>query len=1014
MVTTTGGQLEQLGEQIREDLSGVLTGEVRSDTGTAALYATDASLHQLRPLAVAFPKNADDVAAIVRYAADQNLPVISRGGGTGLAGSALGSGIVVDFSRHMNQILQIRDRTVVVQPGVVLDDLNRALAPTGRHFAPDPSNASITTLGGMIGVDAAGSRAVRVGSTRDHLAELQVVLADGTIQWLGQEPVMPGVSGAISNEEGAAHDQFARVRVILRRLAAILNENEKLIAEHQPPLLRNTAGYMLRNVLRSGRLDVPRLFAGSEGTLGLCTEAVLHTSPLPTARSVMLVLFSRFDLATQALPGILEFELSACDLLDRRLLTLAREAEVCRTISIPAHAEAALIVEFVASDERLLQQRCDRFQTFVRNELSGATVCQQTHGADEAERLWRLPRQVVPLLSRIRGTARPVPIIEDVVIPPPLIGEFLHQAQRVLQRYQVTASLYAHVGSGQLHLRPFLDLPTSETKTTYEALARDLYRVVLEHGGSISGEHGDGFSRTAFIRTQYGPLYRVFQQVKQLFDPQNILNPEKIVSSDPHLTIRHLRPDAELVTLEDRTGNQLTWNNAELAQAARECNGCGNCKSHAADLRMCPFHRVEPTEYNSPRAKANTIRQTLWEKITAVDEESAPSVTDLSAPEMLNSCFNCKQCQRECPSEVNIPHLWLEAKAADVQQNGLSRTDWILSRISRVVDWTSSFSWLVNLAVRTRGGRWLLERTFGIDSRRRLPALARRSYLDQVRLRNRKKKNRNEQATSPETRKPVVIFLDYYSNYHDPGIVEALEAILRHNDIPYVVPEDQEVSGMTLINVGDLVAAREIAEKNLRVLGPYAREGHPILCIEPSSAVCFSVDYPRLIEHPDIAPLARSVWEAGAFLANLHRKGELKTDFAPMRTQVGYHEPCHQKTLSTENPYDALLELIPGLSLRQIEKGCSGMAGVFGLSKRNYEQSVAMGAGLIKAVAHEKFDIASAECSACRLQMQHAEAKPVIHPLKLVAAAYGLIPRPRELEQSYAKPEAEAKPEGDA
>lgn len=226
MVTTTGGQLEQLGEQIREDLSGVLTGEVRSDTGTAALYATDASLHQLRPLAVAFPKNADDVAAIVRYAADQNLPVISRGGGTGLAGSALGSGIVVDFSRHMNQILQIRDRTVVVQPGVVLDDLNRALAPTGRHFAPDPSNASITTLGGMIGVDAAGSRAVRVGSTRDHLAELQVVLADGTIQWLGQEPVMPGVSGAISNEEGAAHDQFARVRVILRRLAAILNETK--------------------------------------------------------------------------------------------------------------------------------------------------------------------------------------------------------------------------------------------------------------------------------------------------------------------------------------------------------------------------------------------------------------------------------------------------------------------------------------------------------------------------------------------------------------------------------------------------------------------------------------------------------------------------------------------------------------------------------------------------------------------------------------------------------------------
>ncbi|MCA8985335.1 MAG: FAD-binding protein [Planctomycetaceae bacterium] len=1000
-MTTLDEQHSRISEQIREDLAGQLAGEVRGDPGVLALYATDASLHQVLPLAVAFPRSTADVAAIVRYAADNQHPVIARGAGTGLAGGCLGAGIVVDFSRHMNRILDIREHTVVVQPGVVLDDLNRALKPMGRCFAADPSNATITTLGGMIGVDAAGSHALRVGSTRDHLRRLQVVLSDGGSHWLGNEPMLAGLSGGSLAAHEEDHDQYARVRVILRRLATILKEHEDLIREYQPSLPRNCAGYMLRGVLQRGYLNFPRLFAGSEGTLGLCTEAELHTSPLPAARGVALLLFSRFDQAIQALPGILEFEPSACDLLDRRLLTLARESSLTHDVRIPPQAEAALLVEFVDVQQHALEITLERFRRFVVHDLQSANLAQLTSTEEEARRLWQLPRQVIPLLARIKGSARPIPIIEDIVVPPRGMSDFLHQAQRVFQRYRVTASLYAHAGSGQLHLRPFLEMPSTETKGVYEALSRDIYRVVLDHGGSISGEHGDGFSRTAFIRQQYGPLYRVFQQVKQLFDPRNILNPEKIVSSDPHLTIRHMRPDAELVELQLTDEPQLLWQASEMAESARHCNGCGQCKSVPGPGRgrMCPFTRDLACEFYSPRAKANAIRNYLIDRFLSASAVAPAGPGDRAVQENLDSCFNCKQCHLECPSQVDIPHLWLEAKAADVQQNGLQRVDWVLSHIGRIANLAWRFSWGVNLLFRTRWGRWLLEQTCGIDARRRLPPLARRPYLEQVRIRNKRKKIPEvTTAGSNSGAKPVVLFLDYYSNFHDPQIAEALESILRHHGIPYVVPLEQEVSGMTLVNAGDLAAAREIAEVNLRVLGPYAREGHPILCVEPWSAVCLSQEYPLLIQHPDVQSLADHVWEAGAFLLQLHDQGTFRTDFSRLQATIGYHEPCHQRALPGRNPYHELLPLIPGLTLHPLDKGCSGMAGTFGLSRKNHERSLKIGAPLLDAVVAENFSVAASECSACRLQMEHPGAKPVTHPLKLIAAAYGLIPAPIETE----------------
>ncbi len=999
MPNTSVEQNTNLCDQIQEDLLGLLDGEVRCDAGTRALYATDASLHQITPLAVVFPRDNEDVKKVVRYGADHQIPVIARGAGTGLAGGCLGEGIIVDFSRHMNKILEIRSNSVLVQPGVVLDDLNAALAITGRYFAPDPSNSAITTIGGMIGVDAAGSHAIRVGSIRDHIHSLQVVFSDGTSHWLQQEPVVAGTPTQIHSPE-EEHDEYARVRVILRRLAALLRENRELIDKYQPLLLRNCAGYMLRGVLRNGMIDFPRLFAGSEGTLGLCTEVLLQTTPVPAERDVLLILFSQFDQALQALPCILNFEPAACDLLDRRLLTLSRESSPKYERIIPASAEAAMIIEFVDATRDDLLRRTDRFKHFLQNEHPGCSVGIHARGEQESAELWKLPQQVVPLLARIQGTARPIPFVEDIVVPPHSLGKFLPQAQRVLQRHQVTASLYAHAGSGQLHLRPFLEMPRQETKTFYESLARDLYRVVAEFGGSISGEHGDGLSRTAFIRTQYGPLYRLFQQIKQLFDPKGILNPNKIVSGDPHLTIQNLRPDGELIHLSVPTRHQLQWSSQQLLESAGLCNGCGQCKAISSTTRMCPFSRIEKSEYTSPRSKANLLRSYLSTESDPSQEDDFTQLAQLSPADLLDSCFNCKQCQIDCPSHVDIPHLWLEAKAADVLANGLNRADWVLSRAASIATLLWRFSWLINPILQSKPGRWFLEKTVGIDSRRTLPPFARKPFLLQL------KGNSENIAESPDAEsfaspeKAPILFIDYFANYHAPHLATALTAILEHNRIPYLIPLDQDVSGMSLINVGDLSAAKEIAENNVRILGPYAREGHRILCVEPSSALCLSREYPLLMEHPDLDAITKMTCDAGTYLLEKLAQGLLKTEFKELAGKVGYHEPCHQRILAPDQPFPQLLKMIPALELIPIQKGCSGMAGHYGLTKKNYENSIHIGKDLIDTIIHENLTLATTDCSACQLQMEHNNRKTVLHPLQIIAAGYGLIPSPSGITSS--------------
>ncbi len=1013
--------MEELRQRIAEDLSDLLAGEIHTDLVTCALYATDSSIHEIQPVAVVQPPNAEDVDTLSAWASDNEVPVIPRGAGTGLAGGALGRGIIVDFSRHMHHVLEVGPDFVRVEPGVVHADLNRVLRKQGRCVIPSTSRSATTTIGGMLAVDAAGAHAFRVGSMRDHVMEVECVLMGGQrivftqhepvqLRFVIREPAAVRQEPSVLRDSGeiflppVRNETLALSRLlpmsrrddILERLTSLLDSAADDIRSLQPMMLRNACGYMLRGVRKSDSLDVARLLAGSEGTLGVFTEIKLHTMPIPEHRILSAMMFGSMDDALRAVQLLIDLDPSACDLLDRRLLSLAQESEPRWAEIAYGGAEAGLFLEFTGNSEAEIQQRLiDAGEVLAKAEIRHI-VTETATSPEDVDLLWQLPQAASSLLARLKGSSQPLPIVEDIAVPPAEISRFMTLAQKTLQRHEVTATLFAHAATGQLHLRPLLPFPRGKTSSDLEALARDLYHHVRTVGGTITGQNGDGLSRTAFIRSQYGRLYRVFQAVKDIFDPQRLLNPDKIISDDGGLTVRYLRriEVSPLASAADDSSSllpilELNWTADEAMHQASQCDGCGECRSTSESLRMCPFFRQQPAEDASPRSKANLIRRALN------DGHSDELLTQQEIHELASSCFNCRQCQLECPSRVDIPHLMLEARAQYVQANGLSRSEWLLSRFHTYSRVASRFAPLINRLLGRRFFRRLLERTLGIAEQRRLPRFSGQTFLNSS-LARRECRNGRPGSDQPT----VVYFVDHFANHHDTRLAHAFYRIMQHHGYRVFAPPGQTVSGMSMLSVGDTEAAREVAETNLRELGEPAREGFPVLCTEPSAALCLSQEYPMLTNHPDAQTVAEQTQDVGTFLQQLHSAGKLRTDFQELNLKLLYHTPCHVKALGPDRGLLELLRLIPGVTVDEVDRGCTGMAGSYGIAAENFDQSMAIGAALIEEMRTVHVNAGTTDCSTCRMQMEQGVDYPTIHPLKILAWAWGLMPEIAQQMQS--------------
>jgi len=955
--------------RIEADLRGVLDGEVYCSALRTQLYASDASIYEIAPLAVVRPRHAEDVAQCVKYAAENSLPLFPRGGGTGLAGQSLGPGIVLDFSRFMRRMIHVDPENLVarVQPGLALADMNRILAKDRLIFGPDPPTRAVTTIGSVLAIDTLGSHFLRYGTAGETLISAQGVLADGDQILLERSPWRLPTS------------PNAKLNNLVSEIGQLLWTNR---AVTKSPPWRGVArgcGYRLESACDHDHVDMARLQSGAEGTLAILTEATVRIEPMPGARGVVLMFFEKLELAARAALDARRENVSACDLMDRRLIEIARELDPRYEAMLPRGAEALLLIEQQGNDAPEVRSR---LSSLIQKLMRRAPSTQHSRiVVDDAERdfIWKLSRRVIPRLYRLRGSSRPLPFVEDISIPPDRLPEFLVEMQNILKADRVTGTLFAHAAQGHLHLRPFLDPHDPEDVQKMQRIADRIFEKVNEYRGVISGEHAVGLSRSSYLRQQLGELYPICRRIKELFDPQGILNPGKLVTDAAQKTTDNLRPAIATKSFLPI----LRWSETEsIATTANACNGCGRCRSNAPTERMCPMFRSTRGEEASPRAKANILRGLMSGKIPAqlAESDELKAIADL--------CFHCHQCKIDCPASVDIPKLMVEIKAQYTATNGLRINDRLLSRLDALTALAGRAPRIANWGLENRYARWLLEKVTGIAQGRRLPSIAKQSFLKWA------AKNRLTRPNRGGGRK-VLYLVDHYANWNNPLVGIALVEVLQHQNVEVYVPAWQSVTFMTKIVMGDIEKVRHMIAPQIRQLADAVRQGYQIVTTEPTAALCLRYEYVQILDNEDAKLVAANTMEAGQYLCQMHSNNELELDLRPLTTTVIYHTPCHLRALDQNHSGMKLLSLIPGLSIQHADAGCSGMAGTYGMRRQTYRTSLRVGWGLISKMQETTAQIGSTECTACKLQMEQGIDKPTIHPIALLAFAYGKLPEVR-------------------
>lgn len=972
-------------QRIEDDLRGIIRGSVDCDPITTSLFASDASIYQIQPAGVVRPRSASDIAATIQYAAEHDLSVHPRGTGSGIAGDSLGSGIILDLSRYMRRIRPSADFQLAhVESGATLAELNRSLKPSQRWFGPDPITRSITTMGSVIARNAAGSHYRRSGSARDNVEEIRFITAGGETLTLGKH--LPG--------DETPESRLARGLCEIRDQFTAKLQCDELV-------LRSMA-YRLDDIVGDdGRVDLAKFVAGSQGTLGVIASATVTTETVPTHRGVVLLFFHRLDMAVRSAISALDHGVVACDWMDRRLLQIARETDDQFRALLPPAAEAMVLIEIQGESLGDLYDRLAIIRQSLSRGHDGAFEAVETVEQAERDRYWALSRRVIPRLYRLTTDTSPQPFIEDLRLPHHQTVDAIAEIQDILRSYDTAATMFGQTGRGTLHIRPFLNLSLAADRKRLGQLSGRIAEAVGNRGGVVGADHAAGLSKSALLPQQYGDLWQAMGQVKRLFDPAHRMNPGRVFGAVLQRVNENLRPSDRRIEIVNRSRvleeADETWTQVsrdadrsiaslpvlqhwppggEVTAVVRTCNGCGRCRTTAKDQRQCPVYRAIPSEESSPRAKANLLRAVIS------GELPAESLTTDAAKAVADLCFNCHQCRLECPASVDVPKIVGELKAQYVAGNGQTLSDAFLARIDSVVGFASIAPRTSNWLIASRMGRWLAERAFGLSSARELPPIARETFLRHA---SRRKWNRQPSHGGLK----VCYFVDHFANYHDPDIGKALGEVLQQNEVILYVPSGQRTSGMARITMGDVIGARKIARRNVRILADAVRNGYTIVATEPSAVLCLKHEYPNLLGDEDSLLVAEHTMEAAEYLWHLHQGDRLSLEFSEVQASVAYHHPCHLRVLDPEPITTRLLSLVPGLQVEGIEAGCTGMAGTWGLQKKNYRNSLRIGWPLISAMRAAPASMATTACGACRMQIEHGADQSTIHPIKLLAYAYG-------------------------
>ena len=942
---------------LRRELEACIEGEVRFDAVSRALYSTDASVYQIHPMGVVVPANRDDILRTLEICRRLNCPLTMRGGGTSQAGQAIGDGIQIDISKRYNRVLEVNaaERWVRVEPGIVLDELNAHLQPLGMRFAPDITTASRATIGGMMANNSSGARSVLYGKTIDHVLEQVVALSDGSIVHFREIPRSDVPTG--DTLEASCYQTVLR----------LARQNAEEIDRRYPKIMRRVGGYNLDNFTTpDAPVNLARIMVGSEGTLGIVLEAKLRLVPLPKAKAVMVVMFADLLESLAAAPVILRHNPSAVEVMDKSILDHTRQnanLDLIRNKYIEGDPAATLCVEFYADRKEDLPPRLQALEEDLRARRLGYAYRAETDLAGQA-RVWSLREASLGLSMAMKEDAKSIAFVEDTAVAPERLRDYIERFLAIIHSYGTTAGIYAHASVGCLHVRPVINMKTEEGVRKFEAIAHDVADLVLEFGGALSAEHGDGLVRSPFMRQMFGPaLYEAFREIKRTFDPNGIFNPGKIVDAPPLTS--NLRFGAGY-----QTSNPPTWFDFDeyggMGGAVEMCSGVGACRKKLAGT-MCPSYMATLDEAHSTRGRANVLRLAMSGRMAdaGLDDEGVREVLDL--------CLECRACKSECPVGVDVARLKSEFLAGYWDRHGTPLRVRALGQIDRLSRWVGPLAPLANWFNAIAPGRWFNQRFLGIDRRRALPAWKRETFEQWSRG------NPGPRASNAQT---VTLFNDTFTNHYDPEIgAAALQILWKGGYAPTVVRPG--CCGRPLISQGLLPQARTYAERVVTGLLPIAERGEKILFCEPSCLSAVKEDAPSLLRG-DLQRKARTVADACILFEQF--AATLDLPLKPATGRVLLHGHCHQKAMGMLPATVALLSRIPNASVVELDAGCCGMAGSFGYSQKHFDVSQAIaGRRLLPAVkAMATGDVLVAPGTSCRHQVADLSGTVAVHPAVLI------------------------------
>jgi FAD/FMN-containing dehydrogenase/Fe-S oxidoreductase len=925
--------------------------EVAFDNLTRQLYATDASIYQVEPIAVAFPKNVKQAKAIIKEATQAGIPIIPRGAGTGLTGGAIGEGLVIDFARYNRQItdLDLEKRIVRVGPGVVLDQLNDFLRPEGFCFGPDVATSSRATLGGMIANDSSGAHTPVYGTTADHIASLELVLAGGHLERI--------------TETG---DTLPHQHDLIENLVAF---NSLAISETFPPgLLKRWPGYGLSRALKQPG-NLINIIAGSEGTLAAIVSAEVKIVPLPRERGLALIFFKSVAEAMQASVELLDLKPAAIEHMDKILFDQTRgqleflaARDLLELDSSPC--EAILCVEF-------FEDVLDRLAAVAKRKLGFRTTILRTQA--EANLVWSVRKAGLSLLTSRKGDAKPVTGIEDTAVAPKKLPEYFGAFSGLLKRLGLQASFYGHAAAGLLHVRPVLDLHSRDDVKKFRHIANEVSALVKEFNGSLAAEHGVGIARTEFMQQQVGEhMLNLMREIKDAFDPHHVFNPGKIIPDGRWELDSDLRVHAGRdLALPFEPMLAFASRDESFVRNLEQCNGCGACIKMTPS--MCPTYIATGEEYMSTRGRANAIRAALEMR----GQENGDPLRWVGLDDALSNCLSCRACLKECPSNVDLSLLKAELQHAQIRRDGLPLRARLLSNIDRLGRIGTFTPRLANLFLDSSIMRFFGSRFLGITSRRSLPHYAKKRFDKWF-------DDRKEKGTGNRGR--VILWDDTFVRYHEPNIGISAVKVLEAAGFEVALVKGRECCGRPAFSQGNLDAVVRLGSHNLELLSRDVDDA-PILFLEPSCYSMFISDY-RELKLPNSEGIAERCILFQQFMEDFLSREPDALKFSAKSENVIIHVHCHVKALTNPASIKHVAERLPERRVTLLDSGCCGMAGAFGMAESKYDLSVKIAEPLIAAVRQQPFGtIFVTSGASCRHQVQHLTLIRSRHIAELLAEA---------------------------